>query len=108
MPITESSPNPKELSDCTAEAMAELSRFIGLLHKYFAQQFPYDVHTNLPSGLVQRKDLAQHSVESAIVSVISEMYRWDTDAATQFAGRILEDSNVHDLAAVVFSFARPQ
>lgn len=107
MEVIEAAPSPKDLTACTGEAMAELSRFVALLHKYFAIQFPYDLHTNLPSHLIRRQDLPQHTLRSALVSAIGELHRWEPDAVTQFTAQILEDSNVHDLAAVLFAEVRP-
>lgn len=103
MEVIEVAPSPKDLTACMAEAMAELSRFEALLNKYFAMQFPYDLHTNLPSGLVRREDLAQHALRSALVSAIGELCGWEPDAVTELAAQILEDANIHDLAAVLYA-----
>jgi len=107
MKLIEAAPAPKELTACMAEAMAELSRFEALLHRYFAMQFPYNLHTNLPSGIVRREDLPQHTLRSALVSAIGEFHRWEPDPITHVAAHILEDSNVHDLAAILYQHCEP-
>ena len=102
--IVEAVPSPKELSACTKEAIAELSRFIAMLHGQFAMQFPHDIHTNIPSRLVSREGLSQHTLQSALVSAIGEYYEWDPDLMTLVAAKILEDCNEHDRAAVVYGW----
>jgi len=108
MEVIEATPAPKELTACTAEAVAELSRFVALLHKYFAMQLPYDIHTNLPSRVIRREDLPQHTLRSALVSAIGEFQGWEPDAVTKLAAEILEDSNIHDLAAVLYAEVPPR
>ena len=86
-----------------SDAFEELARFIGILHKRFANQFAYDLLTNLPAGTVTPETLQQHSFHVAIVATIGEYLEWDAEAVTMFVGKVLEDSNIHGLAEVVFS-----
>ena len=52
--------------------MAELSRFLGILHKRFGNQLPHDILTNLPNGIIQRDALAKHTVQVALVSALGD------------------------------------
>jgi hypothetical protein len=91
-----------DVQGCIAEAMSELSRFLGILHTRFGSQLPYDILTNLPNGLVQRDQLAERALRVALVSTVGEYFGWDTDEVTIFAAETLEDSNVHNLAAFLY------
>lgn len=93
--------NP-DIPSCVADAMAELSRFLGLLHKRFGSQLPYDILTNLPKGIVQREMLAKHAVRVALVAALGEYLQWDAPEVTRFAGDLLEDGNLHYLAGILY------
>ena len=85
-----------------ADAMAELSRFLGLLHKRFGDQLPYDILTNLPNGIVQREALAKHAVRVALVAALGEYLQWDPNEVTRLAVEVLEDGNLHYLAGILY------
>ena len=97
-----STPSNPDVAGCVTAAMAELSRFVGLLHKHFGNQLPYDILTNLPSGIVQRDTLAKHSLRLALVAALGEYLQWDTEQITRLAGELLEDSNLHYLAGLLW------
>ena len=86
-----------------SDAFEELARFIGILHKRFASQFASDLLTNLPAGALTPGTLRQHSLHVAVVAAIGEYLEWDAEAVTTLVGKILEDSNVHGLAEVLYS-----
>ena len=69
--------NNPDVSGCVADAMAELSQFLGILHKRLGNQLPYDILTNLPSGIIQRDTLAKHSLR---------LVRWPLPSANTWNG----------------------
>jgi hypothetical protein len=94
--------NTPDVKGCIADAMAELSRFVALLHKRFGNQLPYDIFVNLPAGNVQRHTLAKHALRVALVAALGEYQQWDTEAVTRFAAEQLEDVNLHYLASLLY------
>jgi hypothetical protein len=93
--------NP-DVQACVAEAFAELSRFLGLLHKRMGSQLPYDILTNLPNGIIERDALAKHTLRVALVAALVEYLQWDTEQVTRLAAEVLEDSNLHYLAGLLY------
>jgi len=93
--------NP-DVPGCVADAMAELSQFLGILHKRLGNQLPYDILTNLPSGIIQRDTLAKHSLRLALVAALGEYLQWDAEQITRFSAELLEDSNLHYLAGLLW------
>jgi hypothetical protein len=91
-----------DFQDCVADAMAELSQFLGILHKQLDSQLPYDILTNLPAGIVQRDTIAKHTVRFAMVAALGEYLQWDTQQVTRLAAELLEDCNLHYLAGLLF------
>ncbi len=93
--------NP-DFHGCVADALAELARFLGLLHNRFGSQLPYDILINLPAGIVHRETVAKHTVRFALVAALGEYLQWDTQQVTRLAAELLEDSNVHYLAGLLY------
>jgi hypothetical protein len=91
-----------DLNECIADSLADLSQFLGILHKRFGSQLAYDIQTNLPSGRVERGSLASHAVRVALVAAIGEYLNWDTEQVCRFAAQALEDSNIHYLAKLIY------
>jgi len=85
-----------------SRAVEELGAFISILNKRFGGQLPHDVFSNLPDGVVQLQTLPKHAVRLALVGAIGEYLNWNTDQVSHFAAEVLEDSNVHDLAKLVY------
>jgi|ERR1051325_923567 hypothetical protein len=94
--------NNTDVQGCVTGAFAELSQFVGLLHKHLGSQLAYDILSNIPSGIIEREMMAKHTLRFALVAAIGEYLRWDTAQVTRFAGEILEDSNLHYLAGLLF------
>jgi hypothetical protein len=94
------------MDQITQAANAELAKFLDALHRRFQAQFAYNLQVNIPNGIARPEDVPCDTVRGAIVSAINDCHQWSVTEALRHAAELLEDANVHDIAAVVYGALR--
>lgn len=86
-------------SEIFREESKKIGAFAADFTKNAIEQLSYDVLTNLPTGILNRSTIKNHALNSAIVSAISSMLKWDITETMEFCADLLEDVNAHTEAA---------
>jgi hypothetical protein len=89
-----------------AQAETEIARVLEILRIRIQRQLEYDLTENIPRGIVTPEESRTHALRHSLVATIGEWLNWDEDQAINFAAEILEDCNLHQLAAFLFDQAR--
>jgi hypothetical protein len=62
-------------------------------------QLHHNHFENVPRGIQKATDpLAEHAIESGVVSAIGDYMEWDIDRTIKFCADLLDNVNAHDLA----------
>ena len=98
------------LDACVDTTIGELlTKVIELCQVVTASACRQAVHntiTNVPTGIISRwENTPEAAFLQGAVSGISSAIQWDVKAAIEAAAMVLEDSNVHDKAAIVREWA---
>ena len=94
--------NYDQVAQACAAASVAFANFVALLQKAFNNQLTYDLQVNLPNRIVTAEAIPDHTLKVALATAVGEYYHWEADAVTRRAAEILEDSNLHHLAADLF------
>lgn len=84
------------------EFATKLFDLLEKIKKAAEEQLSYSIRVNIPSGMYKPEETAEKCILQGISSGVAGFYDFDCDDSLRVAASILEESNMHPEAAILF------